>query len=217
MSKKTVNTTQFAPAGMNAYNAMTPQASQNMQQFMTDPAKSSFFNNMFGQSQQQIGLQGQTQMQTLMNNIRQIMGGGGASSPFMASQVAQQGRFQGGQTSNAFNNLLLGTNQLRFGATQGALGYNPLQTGQTQQVSGVGSWLPQLLGAGLGAASGLSGLGKFAGGAAMNAGNLAMPSPFTMGQQSPFGGQPMAPPNFPTSMPGGMTSAGGGFGSPYLQ
>lgn len=159
MSTQKQSTNQYAPAGMAAYNQMTPQAASNMTQFMNNPLQSSFFQSNLGIANKNTAQQGSTQMQTLLNNMKANMGTSSQSSPFFQSQTAQQGRFNSGQQQNNFMSLLNNANQLRMGATQGALGYQPLQTGNTQTTSGLGTWLPQLAGGALGALSGMGGMG----------------------------------------------------------
>lgn len=189
MSTKNVSTNQYAPAGMGAYNQMTPQAAANMMQFMQNPLASSFFQSNLGMAQKNNAQQGSSQMQMLLNNMKGL-GSGASNSPFFQSQVAQQGRAQSGQMQNSFMGLLNNANQMRMGATQGALGYSPLQTGSTQTVSGTGTWLPQLAGAALGAASGMGGGGIP--GMPMN--NLGQMTPMTNAGTSPFLGGFQPPP-----------------------
>lgn len=76
-------------------------------------------------------------------------------------------------TSNAFNSTLNSALQNRNFALQSAEGFNPLQTGAntTQTKSGLGTWLPQVAGAALGAATG--GLGMLGGAAASTLGGLS--------------------------------------------
>lgn len=170
--------TQFAPAGMAAYNQLIPQYAANLSQFAGNPLQSMFFQNLLGMGQRQIGQQGQAQAGQLAQNLRTM--GLSGSSPFAASQLQQLGRSQSGQMSQLFGNLLNQAQQLRFGATGQMGGFSPLATGgsqqysntgtqkgtmsgsQTQQLSGLGTWLPQVIGGGLSALSGLGGgLGAF--------------------------------------------------------
>lgn len=170
--------TQFAPAGMAAYNQLIPQYAANLSQFAGNPLQSMFFQNLLGMGQRQIGQQGQAQAGQLAQNLRTM--GLSGSSPFAASQLQQLGRSQSGQMSQLFGNLLNQAQQLRFGATGQMGGFSPLATGgsqqysgtgtqkgtmsgsQTQQLSGLGTWLPQVIGGGLSALSGLSGGNPFA-------------------------------------------------------
>jgi hypothetical protein len=98
------------------------------------------------------------------------------SSPFFAAQLGKLQRQQSANQAGGYNNLLLQASQLRQQALGQAGSYRPLQTGQTQtqQQSGLGTWLPQLIGAGLGIAGGAMGGGA----------GLAMGSMFKGGSSS---------------------------------
>jgi hypothetical protein len=209
MSQKQVTTDQFAPAGMSAYNQLMPQAAGVYGQYMQDPFKSSFFQQMMGMGNAQIGQQGQTQTSNLLRNA-QSMGGG--ANPYLQSLMAQQGRATSGQQAGFMQNMLGNANQSRMWAAGNAAGFRPLQTGQTQQTSGLGTWLPQLIGAGLGVAAGAA-----TGGKSMAAGGLMHGTMGAMGSamspmQSPFlqGGFNMPPNMQPPNVGGGVP---GGFGA----
>jgi hypothetical protein len=161
--------TQFQPQGMQAYSNLTPQMASVLQQYMQDPLKASYFNSQVGMANKSIGQQGQSQMQTLLNNARQFGGGAGGNNPYLASQMAMQGRAQSGQKAGAFNSLLMGAQQNRQWATGAAAGYQPLSTGQTQTETGLGSWLPQVAGGILGAL----GSGLFGGGSSIPGNGMA--------------------------------------------
>jgi len=93
---------------------------------------------------------------------------------------------------------LMQAGQMRQSAIGMAGQYRPLQTGQTQtqQVSGLGSWLPQVVGAGLGAA------GAFFGGGMGGSG----------GGSSPFSQMPGDYANQPT---GNLPTGGMNMNSPF--
>lgn len=216
MSQKQQTTDQFDPASMDAYHQLLGKSSGVLQDYMSDPFKSTFFNQMLGMGQANIGQQNQTSLNQLTRNA-QAMGGGGNSNPYLQSLMAQQGRGASAQQSGLFGNLLNNANQSRMWATQQAAGFKPLQTGSTQQTSGLGSWLPQLIGAGLGvaggiASGGISGLGKGIMSGTMGAMNAAMSpmkSPFLQGGFNMPSNMP--PPNVGGGMPGsGFPSMFGG-------
>lgn len=201
MSTKNVNTTQgtFNQQGMATYDALQPGYRSNMQQFMNDPMKSSFFNTQLQmatrQNQAGFGANNAAMMQNLAAS-----GATGNVPAYMQSNLLRNQRALSGANAGSFNNLLLGANQLRFGATQGAGAFRPLQTGQTETKtqSGLGSWLPQLAGAALGAA-----------GSAMTGGGSSMIGPMMsqglhMGQGlATQSGNPDNPLLQPTSYEGG--------------
>lgn len=156
MSTKNTNTTSssFNQGSLNTFNALQPNVQSNLQQFMTDPLKSSFFNTQLQQATQQNQAAFGANNSTMMQNL--VAGGAvGNVNAFTQSNLLRNQRALSSANSNSFNNLLLGANQLRFGATSQAQNYRPLQTGgtSTQTQSGLGSWLPQLAGAALGTAS----------------------------------------------------------------
>jgi hypothetical protein len=157
MSTKNVQTTQgtFDPTSMSTFNALQGGYRQNMQDFMNNPLQSSFFNTQM----QMANAQNRYAFGGANRTMGQNMAAGGfvGNAPaYMQSNLLRNQRGLSSANANSFNNLLLGANQLRFGATQGAGAYRPFQTGQTQTQtqSGLGSWLPQVIGAGLGAAGG---------------------------------------------------------------
>lgn len=145
---------------------------------------------------------------------------------FNQSMLASAGRQQSGQVAGAYQNALLGAQQLQLQATQQAQGYNPLQTGQTQTQtkSGLGTWLPQVAGmaiqAGMGAMTGGASLAAKAGSSAASAGmNIGANSfnQFAGMTPSPFNGMAGAGQHFAGGfgMPagfGGPQPAGPGFG-----
>ena len=165
--------TQFDPGSRGVFNALQPGIQNVLQQFMSDPLTASYFLKQLGMANQQISQLGQRNVGNLMANMRTGGFGGGNMNAFQQSQLARTGRATSGMQSNAFNSLLMNANQMRLGATQMAQGYNPLVTGQTAtqttKSSGVGTWLPQVLGGALAV-----GLAPFTGGTSlMGLGGLA--------------------------------------------
>ena len=184
----------YNPAAMAAYNAAIPQWQAGMSGFAQNPLQSGFFQNFLGQQQRNIGQAGQSQMSTMLNNFNQA--GLSSSSPFAQSQMAAQGRAQSAQQSGGFNSLLQSYLPLQMQALQSLGGFNPLVQGgtststqagnqkmtgssqQTQQMSGLGTWLPQLAGGALGLATGGLGGGLSSGvKSLMNKGGMQMPQP----------------------------------------
>lgn len=226
----------FDPASMARYQQAAGTGLAGWLDFANNPLQSMFFQNMLGQGQKQIGLQGQSNMQNFLQNLRTA--GLSGSSPFAIAQTAQMGRFNTGQQSNLFGNLLQQGIQTRMQALNNLQGFNPLQTGgtqqqsytgkqsgqqtgqQTQQISGLGTWLPQLIQGGLGLASG----GLFGGG---KAGSIS-PMSAGLNNMSGLGGSGDAGTmNFPNvftgyqtpSWMGGPANTGRGpqLGNPFLQ
>lgn len=198
MSTKNTTTSAgtFNQGSMNTYNALQPGVQSNLQQFMTNPLQSSFFNTQLQMADKQNQAAFGANNSALLQN--QAAGGSvGNVNAYTQSNLLRNQRALSSANSNSFNNLLLGANQLRLGATQQAQSYRPLQTGgtQTQTQGGLGSWLPQLAGAalgvgmkalapGTGAAFGAAGQSAGAGSGAQSAGFFsgANASPFAPNQ-----------------------------------
>lgn len=127
------------------------------------------FQNQLAQAQGSANQVNQRNQNNVLSNIK--MGGGLIGQGGGFSTASLNNAMLAGSTnqSNAFNSTLNGALQSRNFALQSAEGFNPLQTGAntTQSKSGLGTWLPQVAGAALGAATG--GLSSLAG-SAMSAG-----------------------------------------------
>lgn len=187
MSKKTTTTTTntYDPASKQTFNAFQPGIKSNVQDWMKDPMDSKYFNAELGQMNQQNAWLGQQGQQNIMRNFKTsgMEGSPGLMNYMMGanqrSTLARQGQ--------GFNNLLLNAGDRQRQATQMAMGYNPLQTGgvQTQKTSGLGTWLPQVAGMGLGLLTG--GMGGGLMGAMGGGGNSSgASSAYFPGQPSGF-------------------------------
>lgn len=196
---------------MQAYNQLTPSFASTAQGYMSNP-----FGNPFFQTQQQLGTRqaqnlGGTQMSNLMQNFTNSGMLGGASSPAGMQLMGNQQRANTGLQAqlgflNPVQNALQQQNYYSGLASQ----FRPLQTGQTnvQSTSGLGTWLPQVLGAGLGMAMGnpmalgsLFGLGG--GGSSGYDPSMSLSNPG-------FAGTMNSPPSlFSSGAPSGIGSMGG--------
>lgn len=200
MSTKTTDTNNLSynPGALGQYNQLQPQIGSTLSNFMQNPLTSSFFNQRIGMGQNQISKQAASGMQGLLSNFRASGMSGGTTSPFMQSMISRQGRATSGAMSSNFLGQLTNANQMQLGATGMAQGYQPLLQGSTstQTTGGLGTWLPQLIGA-----AGSAALGAATGGAS---GGLSMPG-------GKFGSA-VAPSNFtglPGMVPGMLPSIGG--------
>lgn len=204
----TTSTNQYNPQGMSAYNQMTPAMSSLNTQFMNSP-----FSNPQFQMQQLMGnSQANSMNQTGMNSLLQNMLGsgmaGGASNPAATEMLQNQSRAATGlQSQLGFQQPVNNALQRQQMAMGTAAGYQPLSTGNTQvkTTGGLGSWLPQVAGMGLGIA-----------GAAMGMPTGLMSSWFNPanggpGQQMPgfYSGANASPIGF-AGTPGIVPSMGGG-------
>lgn len=163
---KQTSTNAFSQQGMDAYNQMTPAFSSMATGYMNNPFSNPFFQQQQQMGNQQANMVGQSAMSNITRNMN-MSGMGGSNNPAALEMMNNQSR-QNSQMRNqmGFMNPMQNafTAQQNFG--QMASQFRPLQTGQTQtqSQSGLGSWLPQLAGAGLGIATGgMSGMaGTFA-------------------------------------------------------
>jgi hypothetical protein len=182
MSTKTVQTqqNQYDPTAMSTYQGMQSGLGSAIGGYMNNP-----FSNPFFQTQAQMGTsQANAMGQSGMNNLTRNLTASGIqqNSPAALQMMQQQSM---GNSANRANLGFLNPMQNAFTAQQNAMGlasqYRPLQTGgtQTQQKSGLGTWLPQVAGMGLSALTG--GLGGMMG-AGMGAASGAMSG--TMGAMS---------------------------------
>lgn len=210
MSTTQQQTQQFNPAGGATYNQLQPGIGSTLGWYMGggqagpnapgSPFQSPLFQAGMGQGITAANQSGQTAMSSLGSNMAAF--GGGGSPGFLQSQVRQAGYNTSGLRQNAYWNALNSTVGSQLNATGMAANYRPLQTGQTQTTSGLGSWLPQVLGAGLSmGAAAINGMGGGGGGYGMQVPNLGM-----------AGVNPAGPPSSGVGSlgytPGGMPSGG---------
>ena len=168
----------YDPTSLNTYRGLQPQIGATLGEFMGDPWKSGYFQQALGRSQRQIGEMGRTNMAGLLGFAQQSGIGTSGMPAYMASEMGRAQRGTQRLQSDALTNLLLGAGQARLQAAGMAQGYNPLELGQTtegrtqtdaehdsqqtgrssqtqtQQQKGLGTWLPQVAGLGLGALTG---------------------------------------------------------------
>lgn len=173
MSTTKTDTTQgtFAPAGMAAYNQLIPGFASTAQGYMQNP-----FSNPFFQTQQQLGTRqaqnlGGTNISNLLRNFQTggTGGGTGTLAPFQQEMLQNQSRANTGlQAQLGFLNPVMNALGQQNFYSQLASQFRPLQTGgkSTESTGGLGTWLPQVAGMALGAATGGlgGGLGSFFGG-----------------------------------------------------
>ena len=151
---KTDQSSKFDPGAMQTYQGLQGGLGDMLKGYINSP-----FSNPFFQTQQQMGTRqaqnlGGMQMGNVARNLTASgLGGGGSMSPFAMEMMQNQGRANTGMQANlGFLNPVqnaLGMQQFAGGL---ASQYRPLQTGQqqTQSTGGLGTWLPQVAGMGLG-------------------------------------------------------------------
>jgi len=175
MSKKTTTTGsnntsfQFAPGSVDLWT-------KNVQQwlpFAQGLYKNPFGNQMFQQEnaigQDQAAQIGQRNKSNILANANAL--GYSTSGGLFNSMLQRAGRDTGMMQGQAFRGAISNANQRAMTGLGLSSSFQPLLTGsnsnftQTQQTSGLGTWLPQVVGAGVGLASSFFG-GKAAGGSA---------------------------------------------------
>lgn len=168
MPTTNTSTNQYNQQGYNAYNAFAPQLQSSLMQMATNPLGSSYFQNQLAQQQKNSQQIGQRNISNIARNAR--TGGGilSNSGGFMNAQLQRGALANSLQQSNAFGSSLNSALQNRNFALGSMEAYQPLQTGTTQSTGGLGTWLPQVLGAGLNMA--MPGLGSMAGGGSFSSG-----------------------------------------------
>ena len=153
-TKQETSTTQnvtYDPASKSTYDTFLGQASTNLLDQMKDPLKSGWGQAYLQQANKATNRMGLAGNQNIIRNL--TLSGMGNNNALMQSQLARNARGTSATKANSLIQLLLQGEQIKQNATTQALNYQPLATGQTgsstTQTSGLGTWLPQLLGAGL--------------------------------------------------------------------
>ena len=159
----TSNSTQtatFDPASLAAYRTMTPLLTSFTNNWLGgggNPTKTPGFNLLNQSAQKQAGAVGGRNIRNIATNALAL--GMNPNSPAFAAQIQRATRANSGLQQNAFLSTLQSAMQNQQFAASLANAYRPLQTGgtasgtSTETTSGLGTWLPQLASAGLGAAT----------------------------------------------------------------
>jgi hypothetical protein len=147
------NTNSYDANSLASYNQLQPVAGKALGANISDPFSNSMFNTQLGMGNQQIATQGGSDMNSFLQ--RQQANGMNPNSGTFMQNMNRVTMNNSNQRAGLFGNLLLGASNLRSASVAGAANYRPLQTGGTgtQTVGGTGSWLPQLVATGLGAAA----------------------------------------------------------------
>jgi len=168
--------TTFDPASMKAFQGLQPTFANALMQYLDDSARMTHEQLRIGQGERAIGQAFGRQRENLAQNALALGMPSSVAPGYFQSQLARSGRAQAGASAqNVIQNKFF-TDQSVQNLLPLAAAYRPLQTGgsfqsqgtSTQRTSGLGTWLPQLAGAAIGAAAGAAGGGG--GGAAIGAG-----------------------------------------------
>lgn len=201
---KTQSTNQYNSGSMGVFNQLNPAFGSAIQSEINNPYNNMAFNTQLQMQNRMNQTQFGSQQSAMMQRMQAM--GQNPNSAFFQSQLGKMQRGNQANQSQGYNNLLLQASQLRQNAIGQAGAYRPLQTGQTQtqSQSGLGTWLPQVAGMAMGAAtmgmtggmSGGGGGGSFFSGAGAHPMNPA---------GSFFGGAAQAPDMGPSNYVPGMT------------
>lgn len=153
-TKKTTDTTnKYDSTSMNIFHQLGSSGNNVYQDYMKDPLKASYFQNQVGILNRYSNQAGLRNVSALLGQ-RGMMGGGGTTPGWMSSNLARIGRQTGASQSQNVLQALMNAESRRYSSAGNALNYRPLQTGQhsEEQTSGLGTWLPQVIGMGASAA-----------------------------------------------------------------
>lgn len=185
MSTTKTTTNQYAPGGLQQYQSFMNTYGPMLLQWATNPFNNSAYRLNLSQNMAQANQGSMNAIQNAMSNFN-MAGMGGAPSGARAQLMSQLGRYGTSLGSNAFlsaaNNAVNRQNQ----AVNTMVGWQPMQTGQKQTVGGLGTWLPQVIGAGVKVATGLAGGGGMGGAMSNMTSGQIQQGIQTMGNTSPF-------------------------------
>lgn len=143
---------QFNPMAQSAYNQLVGGGSKVLQGYINNPFGNSMYTLGAQASQRGAQQQGANNMAALnQNQLAQGMSGN-AGAGWLAAQKAQTGRANASMSSQANIANVMSALQRQMQATGMGMSFSPQLTGQTgnfqqtQQTSGLGTWLPQLAG-----------------------------------------------------------------------
>jgi hypothetical protein len=159
---KSSNALTFDPKSKALYDKLIGSSGDLLQSWMNNPFGNPLYKLGLGQSQRGAQAAGQQGMGALMNNMKISGITGRAGNAFQQAQVNKMGRTNLGLMSGANVGNVMNALQRQQQATAMGMSFQPLLTGETanshsqEQTSGLGTWLPQLVGAGLQGAMGMA-------------------------------------------------------------
>jgi hypothetical protein len=168
----------FDPMSQAIYQSLLPAGTAILQQYLTDPVRAAYTMLGVGQAHRMLGQMGATQAATAMQNLRQLGMAGHVLQPVLAQQLSNIALQTQSQKAQALLDALQQAAALQRAAGGAAMSYTPLQIGQDtlsdvlrqaqmqqrmagrteEMTGGLGTWLPQVLGAGLSFGLGALGL-----------------------------------------------------------
>lgn len=142
---------QFNPAAQSQYNNLITGGGNQLSQMINNPFGNALYQLGLGQSQKGASQQGANNMGALNQNQKVQGLGGQAGQGWLAAQRAMTGRANSSMMSQANVGNVMNALQRQMQATGMGMSFSPQLTGQTgnfnQQtsMSGLGTWLPQLM------------------------------------------------------------------------
>lgn len=220
---------QFNPQAQSMYNSLISSGGKQLQGYINNPFGNAMYQMGAGQSQRAAQQAGANNMGALNQN-QLVQGlGGNAGAGFMNAMRSQTGRSNASMTSQAATSNVLAALQRQMAATGMGMSFSPQLTGQsgsfnqTQSTGGLGTWLPQVMGAAMGGLTGMSGFKSFAsptGGSVGGVSNSSLMTPnFAGGAMAGVNPGSLAAPSMSSVMSGqvpfGNAMMGMGFGNQY--
>lgn len=157
---------QFNPISQGIYNNLTGTGGNALWQYITSPFNNPSYNAGSAQSQAGAKQAGANNTAALQQNMLTSGIGGVAGAGFKNAQGAQTNRANQSMTSQANISNVIQALQRQMSAAGSGLSYSPQLTGQSgtfnqnSTQNGLGTFLPQLLSSGLGAAMGAMNAGS---------------------------------------------------------
>ena len=168
----------FDPMSLATYQSLLPAGTAVLQQYLTDPVRAAYTMLGVGQAHRMLGQMGATQAAAAMQNLRQMGMAGHVLQPMMAQQLTNIALQTQSQKAQALLDALQQAAALQRAAAGAAMAYTPLQIGQDalstalreaqmqqrmagrteEKTSGLGTWLPYVLGPGLSFGLGVLGM-----------------------------------------------------------
>jgi len=193
----------YDPSSLNLYKNLTKSGGNFLTGLINNPFGNPFYTMGLQQSVRGATQAGANNMNALTQRMKASGLSGQAGAGWLQAQGAQTGRANQSMLSQANIANVMNAMNRQMGATGMGMSYSPLMTGENSTgsssttKSGLGTWLPQLLGAGV---SGLMAMGT--GGASLAAG------PAMSGLSS----LSLAGPTGDAAQGLGSLTSGGGFG-----
>ncbi len=202
----------YDPSSLSLYKNLTGAGGKVLSGYMNNPFGNPAYTMGLQQSVRGATQAGANNMQALTQRMKASGLTGQAGAGFLQAQGAQQGRANQSLLSQANIANVMAAMQRQLGATGMGMSYSPLMTGENSQgqstttKSGLGTWLPQLIGAGV---SGLMAAGTGGASLAMGPAMSAVTGDMS-GGSNPLGGYGM--PTGDAAYGLGSLTSGGGFG-----